>query len=145
MKTFILTLITAFGLIIAAWGPFNDCGITNPSGLNDCDKYSTKTGLGCCFLELQDSSKTKSCILVGGRAQGYLNNATRIAPISFSNFNITPEVYNKTLNETIKFNKELAQNYTEVPSGIVKCMKTDSSSFLNLSAYFLVLAALIIL
>ena len=144
MKIIALVIITILGLNLASWGPFRDCGTNNPSGMEDCDKYSTKTGIGCCFLELQDAKKSKSCILVGGRAQGYLNNSTKIKPMNFSEFNITPDVFNKTLNETIAFNKYVAETYLNEATGIVKCKSTDSSSYIKLATFFLIIATMIL-
>jgi len=74
MKTTFILIIFVYSLsYMFSWGPFESCGVGDPENLNDCDKFSIKTGIGCCLLTEVSNNNKKSCLLIGGRAQGFFN------------------------------------------------------------------------
>lgn len=131
MKTiFIITLLLYLTkYMFSSWGPFQTCGNEDPKTLKDCDKYTIKMGIGCCLLtEVSNNNKT-SCLLIGGKAQGFFNNQTN--PVNLSNLSFPFDVYNKTDEERIKYTKEIAEKYGNSSLGVIRC-KDNKSYILNM-------------
>mmetsp|Transcript_1768 Transcript_1768/g.1781 ORF Transcript_1768/g.1781 Transcript_1768/m.1781 type:complete len:148 (-) Transcript_1768:1401-1844(-) len=125
------------------WGPFPSCGeIQNvPENLDDCDNYSLDTGVGCCLATLQNESKNKECILIGGRAQGWFNNQTE--PVSLSNLDFPQDVANRTDAAAQEYMSSINKTYWGQPSAVVKCV--DNKIIALEIASFLILALIILI
>ncbi len=141
---FILLLISLSCNSILSWGPFPTCGPANPSSLSDCDKYSTLTNVGCCLVTLQDSSNTKQCVYIGGKAQGLFNNRT--APVSLTNLTFLQPVLNYTDANMTIYQQNIATLYPNdmKTSGVVKCVG-NISNMLLISLVFLLVTLVLIL
>ena len=134
----VLSVITCLVAIssVLSWGPFPSCGQTDPKDLNDCDAYSLRTGLGCCLAELQGTPKMNKCILVGGKAQGFFNNAT--LPISLSNLTFPQSVANRTLESSRNYTEMINKTYGSQPNAIIKCAKNNALA-LKLTSFLAIL------
>ncbi len=141
--TFAISLI---GYSVSSFGPFMSCSDT-ADNLEDCDKYSPKSNVGCCYLETSNSQK--HCVLIGGRLQGYLNNNTSPSNmINFTNFTIPLQVVNRTNNEEYirNLNNSYGLNATEsnrLPNFYVRC-QSNNTTILKIT-FFLVINLMILI
>lgn len=144
-KSLICLIIIMTASIINCWGPFPNCGKANPQNLEDCDKYSLKSELGCCYASLykEDNTTVSSteCILVGGRAQGWFNNRTEL--VSLSNLDFPQSVANRTEEAAAKYMAEIKAAYSGSPLAKVECV--DNHVFTLKLTVFLILAVLMII
>ena len=140
MKGFIILTALSIIITITCWGPFPKCGEEGSTTVEECHKHSLKTNIGCCLAELQDSQKTKECILIGGRGQGWFNNQTNA--VNLSNLLFPKDVANRTEEKTFEYALNNSKMYKDEPLARVTCMNNNVFS-LKLTL-FLVLAVLMI-
>jgi hypothetical protein len=109
------------------WGPFRTCNRPgNGYSLEICDQNSLeRTGLGCCYAKKSDGSE--DCIYVGGLAQGWFN---RNEYNNFTNFGISNStMFNRTEEQVVEYEKNLATEYGSMPEAVVRCMKDSLLKF----------------
>lgn len=140
--TFVVSLI---GYSIS-FGPFMSCS-NKVDSLEDCDKYSPQSNVGCCYLET--SKAEKYCVLIGGRLQGYFNNYTSSSNmVNFTNFTIPQEIVKRSNNEEYvrNLNNSYGLNATEsnrLPNFYVRC-QSNNTTILKIT-FFLVINLMILI
>lgn len=131
-----LVHISITGTVIANWGPFRSCGLNNPKNLDDCDKYSLTTGLGCCFITYFNQSEN-GCIFVGGKAQGFFNNKTSDEYNDLNNLDFPIMVANRTEEANNAYIQDIKQIYgSKSPKSIIRC-KSNICKYISLYKFSL--------